>query len=84
MGVSWSSPRPIAATFLLGTCGVSLLGPCCETETKGASPSYTMPPLPCLGTAVWDQRPGKYQHVLESNPRALLKEKEKKELLVHA
>lgn len=44
-------PKASCCRFPFGTCGVSLLGPCRETETKGASPSYTLPPQPCLGTA---------------------------------
>lgn len=48
MGVSCSSPK---SCFPFGTCGVSLLGSCCEIETKGVSPSGITPPHPCLGTA---------------------------------
>lgn len=44
-------PEAPRCRFPFGTCGVSLPGPCCETETKGASPSCTLPPRPCLGTA---------------------------------
>lgn len=46
-GVSWSSPKPTAATFLLGPMGFPCWG---VTETKGASPSYTLPPQPCACT----------------------------------
>jgi hypothetical protein len=48
MGVSCSSPK---SCFPFGTCGVSLLGSCCEIETKGVSPSGIAPLHPCLGTA---------------------------------
>lgn len=39
MGVSSSSPN---SHFPFGTCGVSLQGSSCETETKGASPLGTL------------------------------------------
>lgn len=48
MGVSWSSPD---SHFPFGTCGVSLQGSFCETETKGASPLGTLAPQRCLRTA---------------------------------
>lgn len=44
-------PEAHCCHFPFGTCGVSLLGHGCETETKGASPSYTLSPQLCLGTA---------------------------------
>ena len=77
-------PQAHCCHFPFRTHGVSLLGPCCETETKGASPSYTLPPQPCLGRATWDQLPGKYQHQRGSNPRGLQEEKEKEERLAPA
>lgn len=48
MGVSLSSPN---SHFPFGTCGVSLQGSSCETETKGASPLGTLAPQLCLRTA---------------------------------
>lgn len=67
MGVSCSSPK---SCFPFGTCGVSLLGSCCEIETKGVSPLGTATPHPCLGTACpskdsWATVPWRYQ-VLEA------------------
>lgn len=41
------------AHFPFGICGVSLLGPCSETETMGAFPSYTLPPWSDTGPARW-------------------------------
>lgn len=45
MGVSWSSPRPIAATFLLGPVGFPCWVPVVRQKPRG------LPlPQPCLGS----------------------------------
>lgn len=35
-------PKAYCCHFPFGTCGVSLMGPCYETETRGAFPSCTL------------------------------------------
>lgn len=87
MGVSWSSPRPAAAAFLLGPVGFPCWVPAVRQKPRGL-------PLPilCLLSPAWalltkaalNQLPGKYQYQSGSNPRGLLEEKEKEEQLAPA
>lgn len=80
-------PEANCCHFPFGTSGVSLLGPCCETETKGASPSDTLPHQPCLGATYQsslDQLLGKYQYQPATNPRGPPEEEGKEELMAPA
>ena len=53
MGVSWSSPKPTAATFLLGPMGFPCWVPAVRQKPRG------LPlPIPCLLSRAWAGPPG--------------------------
>lgn len=66
-------PKVYYCHFPFGTCGVSLLGPCYETETKGASPSYTLllSPAWVLPAGLLGRLLGKYQALSAVGQRAV-------------
>lgn len=64
-GVSWSSLRPTAATFLLGPAGFPYWVPAVRQKPRGLPlpvPCLLNPALALPTKVAWDQLPGKYQH----------------------
>lgn len=87
MGVSWSSPRPTAATFLLGPLGFPFWVPAVRQKPRGLplpTPCLTSPAWAPLTKAAWDQLLGKYQYQPVTNPRGPPEEEGKEELMAPA